>query len=181
MSPLNVIERRRSVRRFSERPVDRNTLKTCLEAAHLAPSAENSQPWRFVVMDDPEFRQRFARTVFTGIYRPTQWAEKAPVLLALCADLDFLANRMGQLFQGIPFYLLDVGMAGEHFVLQATEMGLGTCWIGWFDVKKARKLLKLPKRIRLCSLMAVGYPPEDWTLRPHKRKNIEDHIHWNEW
>ena len=181
MKILDVIQTRRSVRRFSEKKVDRKIIQTCLEAAHLAPSAENSQPWRFVILDDQETIKAFGASVFTGIYKTTQWAIKAPVLIALCSDLDFLANRMGRLFQGIPFYLLDVGIAGEHLVLQAAELGLGSCWIGWFNVKQAKKRLNLPRPIRICSLLALGYPAENWAPKPHKRKDIDLIIHWNGW
>lgn len=181
MNVLNAILRRRSIRRYANRPVSRDTLLSCLDAARLAPSAENSQPWRFIVLDEEDKKEQLAKEVFTGVYRVSQFVVKAPAILVLCADLDFMANKMGKLFTGIPFYLLDVGMAGEHFALQAAEMGLGTCWIGWFDVKKAHQALNLPKRIRVCALMAVGYPPEDWKLKPHKRKKIEDIVHWNEW
>ncbi|MBN1779690.1 nitroreductase family protein [bacterium] len=181
MNILPAILHRRSVRRFSEKSVDREIILTCLDAARLAPSAENSQPWRFLVLDDPDLNQRFGQAAFSGVYKYTRWAVKAPVILAVCADLDFMANQLGRLFTGIPFYLLDVGMAGEHFALQAAEMGLGTCWIGWFHMKKARKALKLPRHIRLCALMAVGYPADDWVLKPHKRRKPEDIVRWNRW
>ncbi|MBN2103273.1 nitroreductase family protein [bacterium] len=181
MTVLKAVLNRDSIRRYSDKPVDRETLLTCLEAARLAPSAENSQPWRFIVLTDSDIKTRFGKNVFTGIYKTSQFVLKAPAILVLCADLDFTANRMGKLFTGIPFYLLDVGMAGEHFALQAAEMGLGTCWIGWFNMKKAHKALKLPKKIRICAMMAVGYPTQDWRLKPHKRKKLEDIVHWNGW
>jgi len=181
MTVLKAIRTRDSIRRYSDRPVDKDTLLTCLEAARLAPSAENSQPWRFIVLNESEKKEQFGKSVFTGVYRVSQFALKAPMILVLCANLDFMANRMGKLFTGIPFYLLDVGMAGEHFALQAAEMGLGTCWIGWFDVKKAHKILNLPKRIRVCALIAVGYPASDYTQKSHKRKNMQDIVHWNGW
>lgn len=181
MSLIPAIQNRHSIRHFKNQRVERDKILSCLEAAHLAPSAENSQPWRFIVLDDPVFRREFDSSVFSGIYKTTQWAMKAPVLIALCANLDFMANRMGKLFQGIPFYLLDIGMAGEHLVLQATDQGLATCWIGWFNIKKARKLLKLPRYIRLCALIAIGYPSQNSTTKPHKRKMLDDFIHWNQW
>jgi nitroreductase len=181
MPIIQAILNRRSVRRFADKPVDRKILETCLEAAHLAPSASNSQPWRFLVLDDPEKKHAFGEAAFHGIFKATQWAMKAPVLLVICANRDFKTNRLGTVLTGIPFYLLDVGMAGEHFALQAVELGLGTCWIGWFDIKKARRFLKLPRSLRICSLMATGYPATDWKFTPHKRKELKEIVRWNGW
>lgn len=181
MPIIHAIRNRRSVRRYADKHVDRKILNICLEAAHLAPSASNTQPWRFLVLDDPEKKKAFGDSVFNGVYRTTQWALHAPVILVICANRDFVTNRLGQALTGIPYYLLDVGMAGEHFALQAAELRLGTCWIGWFDARKARKFLKLPRSVRICSLMAVGYPADDWKLTPHKRKPLEEVVRWNGW
>ena len=178
---LNVIQDRRSVRKFDPRPVQRDTLLTCIEAARIAPSADNVQPWRFIVLDDPEIKRAFEENVFSGIYRITKWAMKAPVLIVLCADLNFVVHQVAEALQTIPYYLLDIGIAGEHFVLQAQELGLGTCWIGWFNVRKAKKILNLPRGVRICELMAVGYPSKDWAPKPKKRKAMEEIVFFNGW
>ncbi|HPM60662.1 MAG TPA: nitroreductase family protein, partial [bacterium] len=101
-----VILARRSVRRFDGRPVERELLRSCVDAARLAPSAENVQPWRFLVVDDPTLKARLAEGAFSGIYRVTSWAERAPVLVVLFAELDILANRLGKRVTGIDYYLL---------------------------------------------------------------------------
>jgi nitroreductase len=181
MPIIQAILNRRSVRRFADKHVDRMILNTCLEAAHLAPSASNTQPWRFLVLDDPEKKRSFGEAVFSGVYRATKWALEAPVILVICASRDFVTNQLGQALTGIPYYLLDIGMAGEHFALQAADLGLGTCWIGWFDTRKAQRILKLPRAFRICSLMAVGYPAEDWKLTPHRRKELTEVVRWNGW
>jgi len=178
---LQIIRERRSVRKFDTRPVEREKILSCIEAARLAPSADNVQPWRFIVLDDPEVKERFGRVVFSGVYRVTRWAMKAPVIVVILADLNFLVHRMGKLFQGIPYYLLDVGIAGEHFVLQAHELGLGTCWIGWFHVKRAQKFFQIPRGVKVCELVAVGYPSSEWKPNPQKRKSMEEIVFFNEW
>lgn len=178
---IEPIQSRRSVRRFSGRKVDRENLMTCLEAARLAPSAENNQPWRFLVLDDAESIQAFGEKAFSGIYRPTQWAMKASAIVVLVAELDIMANTLGRAITKIPYYLLDMGIAGENFVLQAQSMGLGTCWIGWFDVKKAQKHLNIPQKFRICDLIAVGYPHKDLKLGEHKRKPLGDVVRFNAW
>jgi nitroreductase len=178
---LPVIQNRRSVRKFDPKPVEREKILTCIEAARLAPSAENVQPWRFLVIDDPEVKSAFGETAFSGIYRHTRWALNAPVIVVLLARPDLLANRIGRFIQKMPFYLLDLGISGEHLVLQAQEMGLGTCWIGWFDIRKTRQFFKLPKSIKVCQLMALGYPEKGWKAKSHNRKPLNDLVRFNRW
>jgi nitroreductase len=171
-----LIAQRRSIRLYLEKPVEREKILECLEAARLAPSADNVQPWRFLVIDDSDLRDKFSREVFSGIYSVTKFAAKAPVLILILARLDIIANRIGKQIQGINFYLIDTGIAGEHIVLQAEELGLGTCWIGWFNSRKARKVLKIPKKYKIVSLLSMGYY-EKRPSREKKRKNLED-IAW---
>ncbi|HDQ45507.1 MAG TPA: hypothetical protein ENN17_08435 [bacterium] len=177
----HVIEARRSVRRFDPRPVERDKIRLCLEAARLAPSAENSQPWRFLVLDDPDRIRDFSSRVFSGLYAPTRWAAKAPVLIVILAELDFLANRAGKFITGVPYYLIDVGIAGEHLVLRAESLGLGTCWIGWMDMRKARRFFGLPRRIRVCGVIAMGYPDSSVRKKTKKRKALDEIVRWNGW
>ncbi|MCK4556799.1 MAG: nitroreductase family protein, partial [Candidatus Aminicenantes bacterium] len=131
-----LVRSRRSIRRYLDKPVEREKILTCIEAARLAPSADNVQPWRFLIIDDPELKAQYAKKVFSGIYSISNFAKKAPVLILILARLDIIANRIGKQIQNIQFYLLDIGIAGEHVVLQAQELGLRTCWIGWFNIRR---------------------------------------------
>ncbi len=176
MSVREIIQQRRSVRRYLDKPVEREKILACLEAARLAPSADNVQPWRFLVIDDPEIKERFAKVVFTGIYRFSKFAARAPVLILILARLDIIANRIGSQIQGTNFYLIDIGIAGEHIVLQAEELGLGTCWIGWFNSRKARKILKIPGKYKIVSILSMGYY-EKKPSKEKKRKSLEE-ITW---
>ncbi len=169
---LNIVQTRQSVRKYTDRPVEREKLIQCVEAARLAPSAENVQPWHFLIVDDPELKNKLADQAFSGVFRPTLWAKKAPVLVVILATPDILANRIGKQITGIQYYLLDIGIAGEHFVLQARELGLGTCWIGWFNAKGVKKALNIPKKYRPVSILSVGYP-ETEHIREKKRNTIE--------
>lgn len=176
---LELVRSRRSIRRFLPKPVEREKILTCLEAARLAPSAENVQPWRFVVIDDPDLKKRLCGQIFSGIYFPSKFASEAPVLILILARLDFLANRLGRQIQGVSFYLIDIGIAGEHLVLQAEELGLGTCWLGWFNHRQTRKILGIPKKYKIISLIALGYykrKPE----RSRPRKRLEEIAWFNE-
>lgn len=171
-----LVQQRRSIRRYLDKPVEREKILACIEAARLAPSADNVQPWRFLIIDDPKIKNEFAKEVFSGIYFISEFAVKAPVLILILARLDILANRIGKQIQNIQYYLIDIGIAGEHIVLQAEELGLGTCWIGWFSIRKARKFFKISRKYKIVSLMSVGYY-EKRPTKEKKRKSIEE-ITW---
>ncbi len=176
LSFRQLVQKRRSIRRYLGKPVERKKIITCLEAARLAPSAENVQPWRFLVIDDPQLKEAFAEEVFSGIYYFSKFAAQAPVLILIMARLDIVANRIGKQIQNVHYYLIDVGIAGEHIVLQAEELGLGTCWVGWFSIRKARKFFKIPRKYKIVSLLAMGYY-EKRPLKAKKRKSL-DQIAW---
>lgn len=170
-TPLQqIIEKRRSIRRWLPNPVEREKLIACLEAARLAPSAENAQTWRFLVVDDADLKTRYAKEAFSGIYGYCRFAAEAPVLVLILAKLDFVANRLGKQLQGVAYFLLDIGIAGEHLVLQAEELGLGTCWIGWFNIRKTRKFFKIPRSYKIVAMVAMGYyekrPPRERVRKP---------------
>ena len=178
---IQAIADRRSVRKFDVRSVEREQILTCVEAARLAPSAENAQPWRFVVIDDPLVKEAFAAKAFSGIYRPTRWVLPAPVLVVLLAEWKVVTHGIGRFLQGTPFHLIDVGIAGEHFVLQAQALGLGTCWIGWFHAGKVRRFLRLPRRMKPCGIIAVGYPHPNRRPRTRRRKSLDEIVSFNGW
>jgi nitroreductase len=171
-----LVKNRRSVRRYLEKSVNREDILACLEAARLAPSAENVQPWRFLVIDDTEIKSRLAAEAFSGIYSYSRFAAEAPVLIAILARPDIIANRIGKQIQNVSFYLIDIGIAGEHLALQAEELGLGTCWIGWFNARKVRKFLRIPRKYKIVCLMTLGYY-EQKPPREKKRKPLEE-IAW---
>lgn len=174
-----LVESRRSIRRYLDKPVGRNEILTCIEAARLAPSAHNVQPWRFLIIDDPEIKARLAQEVFSGIYSISKFAAKAPVLIMILARLDIIANRIGKQIQNIHFYSLDIGIAGEHIVLQAQELGLGTCWIGWFNIRKARRILKIPRKYKIVSMLSMGYY-EKRPSREKKRRTLKEIVWFNQ-
>jgi nitroreductase len=155
---IELVKSRRSVRRFQEKPVERELLLECIEAARFAPSASHVQPWRFLIVDDSELKEALVQRAFSGIFSASRWAAKAPTLVVILAELDITANRIGKQFTGLHYYLIDIGIAGEHFVLQAQELGLGACWIGWFSARGVRKALNIPRKYRPASILAIGYP-----------------------
>jgi nitroreductase len=173
-----VLRGRRSIRRYLPAPVEREKLLACLEAARLAPSAHNVQPWRFVVVDDPELKNRLAEAAFSGIYSGSKFAAQAPVLLVLLAKSDPVTVRLGAKLQGVPFHFLDMGIAGEHIVLQAEELGLATCWMGWFSYSAVRKVLKVPKKYKVVAMMPLGYAEKRPNREP-PRKTFKEVVSFN--
>jgi nitroreductase len=174
-----LVQGRRSIRRYIEKPVERDRILVCLEAARLAPSADNAQPWRFLVLDDEDLKKQLCDEVFSGIYSVTKFAKKAPVLIVILARLNVITHRIGKQIQNIHFHLLDIGIAGEHIVLQAEELGLGTCWIGWFNARRARKVLKIPREYKIVSLLSMGYY-EQKPSKLKKRRELDEIVWFNE-
>ena len=128
-----------------------------LEAARLAPSACNKQPWRFAVVEDEGVRMRLINEAFlTGI--PMKWAEHAGAIIALGMEKSAITHKIAPKISGVDYPLLDLGIAGEHLVLQAEELGLGTCWIGWIKPRKVREVIDWPRSIEPVSLITVGWP-----------------------
>lgn len=179
-TPLQrILGRRRSIRRFLDAPVEPAKLRACLEAARIAPSAHNVQPWRFIVVDDPGLKDRLAAAAFSGIYRGSMFAAKAPVILVILARPGRAFARLGSRIQGMPFYLLDIGIAGEHIVLQAEELGLATCWMGWFNYRQARRVLDIPRTFKIVAMMPLGYAEKRPTRQP-PRRSLEEIVAFNE-
>ncbi|MGN0017266.1 MAG: nitroreductase family protein [Candidatus Avelusimicrobium sp.] len=179
MELIDAINTRRSVRKYQDKPVEREKINACIEAARLAPSACNSQPWHFIVIDDPKVKEAFCKEAFSGVYNMTKWAEKAPVLIAAVSDKGSFTSRIGNFFRRTEFYLVDQGIACEHLVLRAWDLGLGTCWIGWLNSDKAEKFFKLPKGKKIEHLISLGYPAEEPNARP--RQTFENIVSYNEY
>ena len=158
MEVSEAIQKRVTIRKWKSIPVEREKIIRVLESGRRAPSWGNVQPWRFVVLDEPQAIRRFGEAAFSGVYRFSRWVMDSPVIIAIFANLDWIANRIGKQIQGTSYYLIDIGIAGEHVVLQAEEQGLGSCWIGWFDSKKGAKILEAPRNWKLTALLAIGYP-----------------------
>lgn len=172
MNFLELVKKRKSVRKYLPEAVPREVLLRCLEAARLSPSACNSQPWRFIVVEDIEQKNRLSEAAFSGIYSMNAFAGKAPVLVVVVSERSSFAAALGSCFRGTRYSLIDIGIAGEHFILQAAEEGLGTCWLGWFNEKKVKRSLGLPGSTKIDIILSVGYPVESEGVE-HKRKPLD--------
>lgn len=174
MNFLELIKQRQSLRKYIQKPVERDKVLRCLEAARLAPSASNSQPWKFIVVDEPELKNKIAKETFSTLVNFNKFVVDAPILIAITLEKPPVLNRLGGRLKKRSWKLLDLGMAAEHFCLQAEEEGLGTCMIGWYNEKKIKELLNIPKTKDLALLISLGYAPENYKLRTKIRKPLEE-------
>lgn len=175
MNFQELITERQSTRKYLGKSVDKVLVEKCLEAARLAPSACNSQPWHFVAVDDKDKIKEIGEAAASlGM---NKFAADVPVIVAVVLEKMNFTAKVGSILKNKDYCMLDLGIAVEHFCLQATEEGLGTCIIGWFDEKRVAKLLGVPKGKRIPLLLTLGYP--DCELRKKIRKPLEEISSWN--
>jgi nitroreductase len=175
---LELIKKRASCRKYLDKDIPEEVISYCLEAVKHAPSACNKQPWKFIIVKDKELRKLICKkALLPGI--PMPWLHNAPVIVVICTDTSFVTHNFAPALSGVKYHLIDAGIAGEHFVLAAENQNLGTCWIGWFKEKQIKKILSIPKKIKVLSLISLGYPAEN-TTSPEK-KTIEEFTHRDTW
>ena len=162
---------RQSVRGYRPDPIPRERIDHCLEAARLAPSANNGQPWEFVVVADQTVRKKLVKAARFGLLKENPFAAEAPVMVAVIETPGHRPTRWGGYLLGRNFPLMDLGMAVENFCLQAAAEGLGTCILGLFVAGEVRRALKLPLSHRPRLLITVGWPAET-EVRIKKRRLI---------
>ena len=160
---MEAIKKRCSVRSYQNRPVETKKVDKILEAARLAPSASNRQEWRFVVVQDRAIRQRLMAAA-----KNQAFVGEAPVVIACCAKTDNHIMTCGQMC-----YPIDMAIAIEHMALEATEEGLGTCWVGAFYEDQVKEILDIPQDIRVVELLVLGYPAKPSSSRKD-RLSIEE-------
>lgn len=184
MDTIDAIKTRRSVRKFSDTPVEAEKLQTVLEAVQAAPSWSNMQCWRMVVVKSPETKAKISEYSFVESFFATYGyksnpAQKgiadAPVVLVLCA-LPGKSGEMG----GQQYYLTDIGIASENLMLAAHALGLGSVFVGVFDEEKLGDLLGIPPEIRIVGIFPLGYPLTEPKAGP-PRKPLEEIVYYEKW
>ncbi len=171
MEFTEAIRKRESIREYQDKPVSPEKLSKVLEAARLAPSASNRQPWTFIVDQDEALRQQIGQH---AAYYFVRWAHvaEAPMIIVLCGDTGKRLYRQ--------YLHEDIGLAGSQIMLQAKALGLGTCWVGGVDAagrKQIATILKLPEHLEVVGLLTVGFPAED--PPPPARKPLTEIVHYD--
>lgn len=176
----DVIKYQTSVRDYSDKEVEEEKITFLLECGHLAPSYMNMQSCRLIVIKNKEIIDLIAKTSLLN-----RWIKTAPILILACADPTISGSHKDKEYSTI-----DASIALEHIILAATDQGLGTCWIGEFDEEKVKKLLEIPKRIRLIAFTPLGYPVATkgiiktittTLLKSSKRKTLDEIVHYEHW
>lgn len=197
MDVLEAIQRRRSIRKFKNTTLSNDMIENLIEAARVAPSGSNVQPWRFIIVKDERLKAELCRAAFDQ-----EFVKDAPVVIVCCGDLlswkrardqtQELINRddihlkkesekalmeraekaaSAEMRERIPTTLLNVAIATEHIVLEAVELGLGSCWVRLFDEEKAKQAMSLPDNLCVVALLPVGVPDEEPEARPRLPKS----------
>lgn len=167
---LELAKQRYSCRKFSDQPVEDEKIRAVLEAARIAPSAVNYQPWHFIVIRDPENLERLAKSY------PRDWFRKAPVVIVVCGNHDEAWQRS----DGKDHCDIDIAIATDHLTLQATDIGLATCWVCNFKPEICSEILNLPSNLDPMVLIPLGYPEDKPDINRHenKRKLHHEIIHY---
>jgi len=191
MDVSEAIRKRRSIRKFKPDLIPEEKIRLLLESARLAPSGTNTQPWRFIVIKDNDTKKKLQEVAHNQRH-----VKSAPVIIVCCADLKAFKEfpeRVDELIESgalpertrevfIPYLskgmdtvtkdalmvaaAANVAIAVEHIVLQAVEIGLGTCWVRWYEDDKVKEILDIPEHVEVMALLPVGVPDEEPTPRP---------------
>jgi len=184
METLEAIKTRRSIRKFSDQPVEPEKLQAVLEAVRQAPSWSNLQCWHLVIVENQESRDKISELSFVESFfatygyktNPAQKAlAQAPVVIIACADPVKSGNLHDQ-----QYYLADMGIASENLMLAAHDQGLGTVFVGVYHEEQIKALLGIPDNIKIVGLFPLGYPAGEAKGGP-LRKQLSDFVHYGKW
>lgn len=166
MSVLELMKKRCSVRKFQDRPIEREAMLKVLEAGRVAPSACNLQPWHFIVVQDQQLKNQLGK-----------WEAKAPAIIVICGNHQKSWRRQ----DGKDHCDIDVAIAVDHMTLAAADLGLGTCWVCWFDAFQCAQILGLPSHMEPVVLLPIGYPAETSDPQRHDkaRKPLSEIVSWD--
>ncbi len=167
MNLNEIISHRFSVRKYKNQKIEHEKLFQVLEAGRLAPSAVNYQPWHFIVFQNAENLEKIY-----SVYN-REWIKSAPAIILICSNHSKSWKRKSD---EKDFADVDIAIATDHMTLQATELGLGTCWVCNFDAPKCAELFDLPEHIEPAVILPIGYPDIDPPEK--KRKHLEEIVYW---
>jgi nitroreductase len=173
MEIFQVFSDRRSIRKYKDTPVEREKIDQILNAARLAPSWKNMQCWRFLVLTEADKRAKVLEA-FPDENPGKKPIAMAPVVIVACGN-----PAESDVENGINYFVADVAIAFEHLCLAAHALGLGSCWMGWYNESKLRSALGIPDDFRIIGITPLGYPDQE--PRPRPRKELQEIAFFNEW
>jgi nitroreductase len=181
MNFQELIKYRQSVRKYQNNPVENEKIEQLIEAFRLSPSACNSQPWKLIVVNNPDLKNEIAKATFSKLVAFNRFAVEAPIIVVLVIEKSNLIAKIGGNIKNMEYPQIDIGIAAAHFCLQAAELELGTCMIGWFNEKKIKELLDIPKNKRIGLIITLGYPPKGYKQRIKIRKPVDQICAFNKY
>ena len=178
---IDAILHRRSVRKFQTKPVEDVKLNEILEAARLAPSGNNKQPWFFIVIKDELVKQEVAAAT-----NNQGWIASAPIVIVAIADICARSENFAGMFVDeetsgfdLKRVIRDTAIAVAHILLEVDNQGLGACWCGAFTQAGIRPVLEIPEDKYVLAVIPVGYPAEEPKAKP--RKTLEEIVKYERW
>ena len=165
--------KRQSCRSYTDKPVEKDKLMKCINAAFLAPSACNGQPWHYTLVINREAASKLAKTLQSG--GMNKFTDKTPAFAVITQKASNASATIGGKLKHQDYSSMDIGISTAHFVLQAEDLGLSTCIIGWFNEKDLKSLLSIKESDRIRLVIAVGYKDESDKFRT-KRRKPEDEV-----
>jgi nitroreductase len=178
-STLDLIISRQSDRKYSDKPVEKEKLDRIIEAGRMSPSACNAQPWKFIVINDPDLVLKIAEAASAKLIGMNSFVAQAQVILVIVREKPNMSSKVGATIKNKDYSLIDIGIATESICLQAKADGIGSCIIGWFDERQIRKLLGIPKSKRVELIITLGYSLSD--QREKKRKSAGETVSYNKY
>lgn len=176
---LDLIIRRQSDRKYSEKPVEPEKLERIIEAGRMAPSACNAQPWKFIVVTNPELIIQVAEAASARLLAMNTFVGQAPVIVVVVRENPNFSSKIGGTIKSKDYSHIDIGIATANICLQARAEGIGSCIIGWFDEKLLRNILGIPTSKRVELIITLGYALSDH--RNKKRKPKEATVSYNKY
>ena len=176
---LELVQSRQSDRAYMDTPVEREKIERILETVRLAPSACNAQPWKFIVVTDPEKRTQVAEATSNKVLSMNHFSRHAPVQVVVLEESANFTSNLGGWISKKHYPHIDLGIAAAHISLAAADEGLGSCIIGWCDEKKVQKTLDIPKNKRVMLIILLGYSTQP--LREKKRKPMQEIVSWEKY
>jgi nitroreductase len=176
---LTLIKSRQSDRKYSDKPIEKEKLVRILEAGRMAPSACNAQPWKFIVVNEPELVAKVAESATAPLLGMNTFVSQAPLQIVVVREKPNLTSKIGAGIKDRDYSLIDIGIASENICLQAKAEGLGSCMLGWFDEPLVKKLLAIPKNKRVELIITIGYSLS--SQREKRRKPVEETVSYNKY
>ena len=172
---------RQSVRKYIPKEVELDKINDIIEACRIAPSASNSQPWKVIIVNELTLKNQVAEATYSKAVSFNKFAPEAGAIAVFVIEKPRLVTQVGGFLKNREFPLIDIGIVSEHFCLKAAELGLGTCMIGWFNEKRIKSLLSIPRKKRIGLVISLGYAPDDYKLREKTRKTTYEMSSFNKY